>query len=123
MPGGFVIMAWEGGFDERGDYYAPVVSQEPGFRVALGRFDCAYTPLDTIELPTDPVARGTFDIGSDGRVRVRAGIPFQGGLLRRLSKKGTIWALITDHYRLIDFGPDGSGTAPSANLNRRSAKQ
>ena len=25
----------------------------------------------------------------------------------RLSRRGTIWALITDQYRLLEFGPDG----------------
>ncbi|GMV06839.1 MAG: hypothetical protein AMXMBFR53_31140 [Gemmatimonadota bacterium] len=111
VPGGFVIIPWEGGFDERGDYYAPVASMEPEFRISLGRFDREYTPLDTIELPRDPVAREGFEIVSDGRVRVRAGVPFQGGLLRRLSRKGTVWALVTDQYRLIELGPEGDTLA------------
>jgi hypothetical protein len=107
VPGGFVILPWQGGFDERGSYYAPVASFEPEFSIALGRFDQGFVPLDTIRLPVDPVERGSFDIVSDGRVRVSAGIPFQGGLLWRLTRRGTIWALITDQYRLMEFGPDG----------------
>lgn len=107
VPGGFVIMPWQGGFDEHGDYYAPIAVFEPEFQFSLGRFDQSYTPLDTIALPVDPVERSSFDIVADGRVRVSAGIPFQGGLLWRLSHRGTIWALITDQYRLMEFGPEG----------------
>lgn len=107
VPGGFVIMPWQGGFDRDGDYYAPVAVFEPEFRFSLGRFDREYTLLDTIALPVDPVERSSFDIVVDGRVRVSAGIPFQGGLLWRLSHKGTIWALITDQYRLMEFSPEG----------------
>ena len=106
-PGGFLIMPWEGGFDDSGAYYAPLASVEPEFRISLGRFDQRYTPLDTINLPSDPVERRSFDMVSDGRGRVSAGIPFQGRLQWRLSRSGTIWALITDQYRLIEFGLEG----------------
>jgi hypothetical protein len=107
VPGGFVIFPWEGGFDEGGDYYAPIATFEPSFRFALGRFDDQYMPVDTIALPIDPVERRSFDIVSEGRVRVSAGVPFQGRLLWRLSRQGTIWALVTDQYRLMEFTPEG----------------
>lgn len=107
VPGGFVIIPWQGGFDDDGDYYAPVADFEPSFSIALGRFDRAFTPLDTIELPKDPVERASFTIVSDGLTRVSAGVPFQGRLIWRLSRAGTVWALVTDQYRLIEFGPEG----------------
>ena len=107
VPGGFVIMPWPGGFNRDGQYYAPVVAFEPEFRIALGRFDRTYTPLGTIQLPTDPVEREDFRIVSDGLTRVSAGVPFQGRLVWRLSSSGTVWALITDQYRLFELTADG----------------
>lgn len=107
VPGGFVIIPWQGGFDNDGDYYAPVAAFQPSFRISLGRFDRAFTPLDTIDLPKDPVERASFTIVSDGASRVSAGVPFQGRLIWRLSRAGTVWALVTDQYRLIEFGPEG----------------
>lgn len=107
VPGGFVIIPWQGGFDDSGAYYAPVAAFQPSFRISLGRFDRTFAPLDTIDLPKDPVERASFTIVSDGAARVSAGVPFQGRLIWRLSRAGTLWALITDQYRLIEFGPAG----------------
>ena len=104
--GGFVILPWRGGFDRDGYYYAPVPELEPEFRVALGRFDRSYTVLDTISLPTDPVEREFYEI-VDGSSRMRAGVPFQGGLRWALSTSGTVWALITDQYRMFEFTTGG----------------
>ena len=106
-PGGFVIMPWQGGFDRQGNYYSQIIEFEPEFRIALGRFDRAYNPLDTIELPTDPVERDAYTIVSEGRTRVVAGVPFQGGLKWRLSSSGTVWALFTDQYRMFEIAANG----------------
>lgn len=106
-PGGFVIMPWPGGFDRDGRYYAPVVVRAPEFHIALGRFDNSYTPLDTIFGPTDPVKRDAYTIKSEGVTRVAAGVPFQGGLRWRHSNSGTIWALLTDQYRMFELTAEG----------------
>ncbi|HEX7091302.1 MAG TPA: 6-bladed beta-propeller [Longimicrobiales bacterium] len=104
-PGGFVILPWPGGFDRQGRYYSPVpkVGAE-GFSLALVVHDAAYQPMDTLEQPRDPVKRERFTSG-DGRLI--ASVPFSGSLLWRLSPEGTIWALVTDAYRLFELTPDG----------------
>ncbi len=106
-PGGFVIMPWPGGFDRQGRYYSPVPM--PGgddFRWALVVHDAAYQPVDTLEPPRDPVERERFELRSD-RGGIIAAVPFSGTLDWELSPDGTIWALVTDQYRLFELGPDG----------------
>ena len=103
--GGFVILPWPGGFDRRGRYYSPVPKfGGDGFSWALVMHDAAHQPVDTIEPPRDPVEREYFT-RSDGRLSAR--VPFSGGLFWQLSPNGTIWALITDQYRLFELTPDG----------------
>lgn len=106
VAGGFVIMPWQGGFDDAGDYYAPTAEFEPEFRIALGRFDREYNLRQTIPLPSDPVERADFRIES-GPGRVIASVPFQGRMMWRLSAEGTLWALITDQYRLLELTASG----------------
>ncbi|HEX2166207.1 MAG TPA: 6-bladed beta-propeller [Longimicrobiales bacterium] len=106
--GGFVMMPWPGGFDAAGNYYAVVPQMdEEGFRVALVRYDTAFTPRDTLMAPVDPNERDFFRLTSPGGGGLMAGIPFQGGLSWRLSPDGTIWGLFTDEYRLFELGPTG----------------
>lgn len=105
--GGFITIPWRGGFDRNGRYYSPVLDLNAEDHISLGMFESDLTPLDTISLPTDPVERGSWRIVSDGRTRVMAGIPFQGRLVWNLSNEGTLWALITDEYRLVEFGLTG----------------
>src|SRR5690606_18346956 len=38
---------------------------------------------------------------------ISASVPFTGTLNWRLSPDGTIWALVTDQYRLFELAPDG----------------
>src|SRR5690606_6414550 len=102
--GGFVILPWPGGFDREGRYYSPVPMRGEGFRWALVMHDAAYQPVDTLEPPRDPVEREDFR-SPDGRISAR--VPFSGGLVWQPSPAGTIWALVTDQYRLFELTPDG----------------
>ncbi|HEX7052241.1 MAG TPA: 6-bladed beta-propeller [Longimicrobiales bacterium] len=105
--GGFIILPWPGRFDARGRYYAPVpVTGRDGFHMDMVRYDTAFTPMDTLRPPDDPVEREGFELRSE-RGHIVAGVPFQGRLTWRISPAGTIWALITDQYRLFEVGPDG----------------
>lgn len=104
--GGFGIVPWPGRFDEHGSYYAPIPDSRSAerFSFAMVRHDKAFAPVDTLETPRDPVARELFE-HDDGRLV--AGVPFQGWLRWQISKEGTIWAIITDQYRLFELSPDG----------------
>ena len=74
-------------------------------------FDTAGTYLEGKHAPGGFVIMpwpGGFDryfTRSDGRLS--AGVPFSGGLVWQPSPAGTIWALITDQYRLFELTPDG----------------
>jgi streptogramin lyase len=107
VPGGFMILPWPGGFDTAGRYYAPSPLFGPNFRTVLVRHDAALVPIDTLEAPTDPIERDRFEIRRDGVTRIAAGVPYQGGLVSRLSPAGTQWALLTDQYRLFELGERG----------------
>jgi hypothetical protein len=102
---GFVMLPWPGGFDKDGFYYAPVLRS--GFRFDIVRFSLDYEPLDTITVPTDPVQREEFELVVDGRVQADEPVPFQGAFVWRLSHSGTIWALVSDQYRLFELGSAG----------------
>ncbi|MGH7502651.1 MAG: 6-bladed beta-propeller [Longimicrobiales bacterium] len=104
--GGFIIIPWPGGFDDGGRYYTPVPREGPDFRMVLVRLDSALTPLDTLELPDDPITREYFELRSDDGF-IRAGIPYQGRLDWRLSPAGTILAMMTDEYRLFELDASG----------------
>ena len=105
--GGFIIMPWPGGFDDEGSYYAPVPQGGRDFRIGLVRYDSGFAPRDTLQPPTYDVARESFEHRSPGGGMMMAGVPYQGGLTWQLSRRGTIWALITDQYRLFELAPDG----------------
>jgi hypothetical protein len=105
--GGFIIMPWPGGFDAAGRYYAPVPLTGENFRIGLVRYDASLTPIDTLATPRDPVDRESFEHRVAGGGRMIAGVPFQGGLRWLLSPNGTIWAMITDQYRLFELTPEG----------------
>jgi hypothetical protein len=78
-----------------------------GFHVDLARFNAAYEPIDTIEVPTNPVPREEFELVIDGRVQQDEPVPFQGSFVWRLSPTGTVWALVSDEYRLFELDPGG----------------
>ncbi len=108
--GGFVIFPWAGGFDRNGTYYAPISlpGDESAPQFGFARFDLSFAPQDTIVPPTDPAERASFTLVSDnGQSRMTASVPFQGGMRTHLSKAGTLWALITDQYRLMEFDANG----------------
>jgi hypothetical protein len=105
--GGFVIIPWPGGFDEHGRYYAPVPRTGRDFRFGMVRYDASFVPTDTLEIPLDPISRERFEHRSSGGGGIIAGVPFQGSLTWRLSRAGTIWAMITDQYRLFALDADG----------------
>lgn len=105
--GGFVILPWPGGFDAENRYYAPIPNFAEGFRMELARFGPGLAPLDTLVPPEDPVTRDAFTIERDGVTRVRASIPFGGGLTWRVSPQGTFWALLREEYRLDEIDSAG----------------
>lgn len=104
--GGFFTTPWRGGFDRNGRYYSPVLDLDAEVRIRFGVFQSDLTPVDMIDPPADPVERDRWQLVSDdGGARMT--IPFQGRRTWDLSREGTIWALITDQYRLITFDLDG----------------
>jgi hypothetical protein len=108
MPGGFIIMPWPGGFDANGFYYSPVPLPSEGddFRLGLVRYDAAFEPVDTLDVPTDPVDREYFEIRREDTFW-RTSIPFTGSFDWRLAPSGTLWGMLTDEYRLVELTADG----------------
>ena len=104
--GGFIVIPWPGRFDTAGRYYAPIPRPGPEFRMGMLRYDTDFTPLDTLEVPHDPIQRERFELRSE-RGSMMAGVPYQGELTWRLSPAGTIWAMISDEYRLFELTPAG----------------
>lgn len=103
--GGFVMLPWPGRFDDEGRYYTPLFL---GGDTRMIRHDPAFQPLDTLEVPRDPVTRDRFEIRDDqGRRRVTAGVPFQGFVAWQISSAGTIWAMVADQYRLFELDSRG----------------
>ena len=107
VPGGFVIIPWPGGFDEEGRYYGPALSFGDSVETVRVRYDAAMLPLDTLRPPTDPITRERFRVEQDGGSRGTIGVPFQGGLETRTAPSGRFWSLLTDEYRLTEFGEAG----------------
>lgn len=107
VPGGFLIRF--GGFDMFGRYYEPFPRIGIGgeMSIVMLRHNASFTSVDTIELPRDPVKRTGFEVRNKEGGRLAAGAPFQGRLLWRLSRHGTIWVLITDQYRLVELEANG----------------
>jgi hypothetical protein len=106
-PRASTVLPWPGGCAGNGIYHSPLVRFRPTFRMELVRHDRAFAPLDTIPVPGDPIERQEFSIVVDGRVVEDEPVPFQGTLAWRLSGSGTLWALLTDQYRLFEISPDG----------------
>lgn len=104
--GGFIIIPWPGRFDDAGRYYTPVPQMGGDFRITLVRHDASLQPLDTLEIPKDPKPRESFELRS-ANGRMVAGVPYQGGLRWKLSPTGTIWAMLTDDYRMFEIDEDG----------------
>lgn len=108
IPGGFVIMPWPGGFDAGGFQYGPIPLPGEGlFNLGLVRYDSAFTPLDTIRAPTDPIEREMFELKRGEDMYWITSIPYTGGFEWHLSREGTIWAMVQDDYRLIELSRDG----------------
>lgn len=106
IQGGFLTFPWRGGFDTAGSYYAPAPVVGSPRRFVLVRYDANLGPLDTLSTPTDPIQREAFELRGE-RGGLIAGVPFQGQLTWQLSRNGTIWALLTDQYRLFEIAPTG----------------
>ena len=106
IPSSFSMLLWPGGFDHDGFYYAPLLRRRP-FRVDLVRLTAGYEATDTLEVPTEPVEREEFTLTVDGAVQADEPVPFQGHLAWRLSQAGTLWALVTDQYRLFELDASG----------------
>jgi sugar lactone lactonase YvrE len=106
--GGFIMIPWPGRFDDEGRYYAPI--PRPGgerFHIGMVRYDESLSPIDTLDVPTDPIERASFDLTGNAGSFIRAAVPYQGSLTWRLSPAGTIWAMLTDDYRLFELSPEG----------------
>ena len=108
MPGGFVIIPWPGGFDDDGYQYGPVPlpSDDETFRMGLVKYDASFEPLDTLQVPTDPVEREYFEIRREDTFW-RQGIPHTGGFDWRLAPTGNLWGMFSGDYRLFELTPDG----------------
>jgi hypothetical protein len=102
--GGFIMHPWPGRADTLGNYYSPVPH---GGRLALVRHDAEFTPRDTMQPPRDPVQRERFEVRGPGGGGIVAGVPYQGGLVWRLSERGTFLGLMTDEYRLFEIDAAG----------------
>lgn len=124
VPGGFVVIPWRGGFDDRGRYYLPIPRpSEEGFDLGLVRHEIrpdstsgrggrtappALVPLDTLPVPRDPVERERFEHRSgDGRTVAMASVPYAPAFRWRRSPSGTFWGLFTGDYRLVELSPAG----------------
>lgn len=106
--GGFTMQPWPGGFDDRGRYYAPGPRVGERFSMVLVRYDALPTPVDTLEFPKDPITRESFVVrDAAGRPRIMASVPYQGGLQWKFSTAGTIWAMVSDQYRLFELSSGG----------------
>lgn len=102
------MLPWPGGFDDQGRYYAPVPRAGPRPEMTLVRYDSLQMPIDTLTIPRDPVTRETFVVrDAEGRARITASIPYDGGLTWSFSSTGTIWALVSDQYRLFELTSEG----------------
>jgi len=104
--GGFVIFPWPGRFEAGGSYYAPVPLTDGGFRVGMVRYDPSMAAVDTLFPPRDPVERERFVHRNATGGMMTAGVPYQGTLIWRISDAGTIWAIVTDQYRLFEVNAD-----------------
>lgn len=104
--GGFFIYPWPGGFAGASYYTAAPDESAEDFHVWLVGHDTAFTVLDTLIMPSDPVTRERFELRSGDGVMMAA-VPFSGSFRTRMSPQGTVWGLITDEYRLFEM--DGAG--------------
>lgn len=108
MEGGFVIFPWPGGFDLEGHYYLPIPRFEGGgFSVGLVRHGPGFTPLDTLDRPSDPVERDAFELRDDEGGGIVASVPFSPGFRVLLSPQGTQWGLFTGEYRMFELSLAG----------------
>ena len=108
--GGMVFKPYPGRFDPMGRYnvVVPRIGEEGDISFALARFDQDFTPIDTIPVPEDPVKREIFElVNEEGTSMTRAGVPFQGSLVWRFSRSGTLWTLVTDRYEFAEIAADG----------------
>jgi len=104
-PGGGWMLPWPGRFDNGGRYYVPVSHEG---RTTVVRFNDEFQVVDSLAIPSDPVPRGLIEIRDDqGRAMMTVPVPYQGSLTWRISPIGTMWAMITDQYRLFELNADG----------------
>lgn len=108
IPGGFTIIPWPGGFDAAGHQYGPIpLPGDELFNLGLVRYDSAFTPVDTLRPPTDPIERDRFELRRGEDMYWITSIPYTGGFEFHLSRAGTMWGLVQDEYRLVELSPGG----------------
>jgi hypothetical protein len=104
--GGWIISPWPGGFDAEGRFYTyvPIPDADGETRLHMVQYavDSTLVPLDTIPTPRYGGEGNFFEIRSD-RGFMRATVPFSPGLRWRLSRSGTIWAVLTGEYRMFEI--------------------
>ena len=96
--GGMTIKPYPGGFDPMGRYNVVILSR--GRRMA--RFDQAYSPIDRIAVPENPLEGEFFETPT-----MSVAVPFQGSMLWRFSPTGTVWTLLTARYELTEMTTGG----------------
>jgi hypothetical protein len=109
MIGGFVVMPWPGGFDDRGYFYNIAPSRSAsGFAMKFVRYDTALVALDTLSPPEWTGPRSSFEhVSADGRGRMMTDVPFSPGMDRKLTRAGDFWFVHTGPYELYHLNAAG----------------
>src|SRR5690606_34743346 len=112
IPARYRIIPWpRGGCDDQGRYYTPTRTTPAPWEMLVTtvvRHDSALVPRDTLERPRDPIRREVFEYpGGPGYPGGIAPVPLQGSLTWKLTRRGTVWALLRDEYRLFELSWSG----------------
>lgn len=103
VPLGCFSLPWPGRFGVDGRY----MTLGGANCESLLRFDTSFQVGDTLPVPSDQREPEYF-VHEAPSGRIRAEVPFHGSLVWRLSKRGTVWALLTGDYLLSELGASGN---------------
>ncbi len=106
--GGWVMMPWPGGFDDRGRFYTYVpLPNTKTFETMLVGYDRSLQPLDTIRVPKYTGKKNYFE-HSTKNSRTRAGVPFAPDLTGYFVRHTHYyWFGLTGEYKLFQQTLDG----------------
>lgn len=111
LSGGIQVFPWPGRLDRYGflhDIASASRGVRPGtFGLALVRYDQTMVPLDTVVMPQWQGTSNTFDLDMSGGGSIRASVPYSEGQLSRLGPDGTVWAVLTGSYELLQINREG----------------